>query len=322
MNTTSIKVAFALAAVCLTCQTSQAQTRWPAGSDGFYRLGTTEISVTNGIPRSSQIIDHTLIYLNQWLRTSGMTGGITSSQTGNRVFVELRAGSGSNSLHWKITITNTSSVSGVTATVSNLFEVDGVYQGQTYSDSFTVTETLAFQSSVGTIEYTGDAEYPEITDSDTITLRRVSVGTGTELNPFVPPFANWTTTVRIQFPVNISTTSVVKFDPPLAKGFDYAVAAGRTEKVTRVYAPKGFGTRIKVYAAAARTGPLKLVGTIASGKTLDLTRLKGFAKGAVRVRLEGMNPKPDLAKRAPYPVGFGFGNLRDAMASLTIKSIR
>jgi hypothetical protein len=149
------------------------------------------------------------------------------------------------------------------------------------------------------------------------TLRRFTQGVGTESNPFLPVNPNWTLTIiPVTFPIFWWRPTFC--DPPYAKGFDYKVASGKSQRVEKVYAPLGFGKKIKVYAATSRNGRPKLVGTVASGKNLDLTRAKGLSSGAAYIRMRGMKPRPDLSEQAPYPVGFTFLDTPETTAEIEV----
>lgn len=178
-------------------------------------------------------------------------------------------------------------------------------------DSF--TERYEFESVGLTCGYTIDGQ-------ERIVLRRVGTGTGAgQGSPLIPNNANWSITVILGFPI-VSANSVIWCDPPFAGSFEYSVAAGRSERVSTVSLPKGFGKKIQVLAQPADSKSLKLVGTFNSGAKIDLLKKQGFSKGAKKVVIRNIKPKVDLKKKTPYPVGLTFTALSDYSASLKIKS--
>jgi len=211
------------------------------------------------------------------------------------------------------------SVSGNTAFIFSDVSATGTVADLAIREVISVTEIVALGSG-GTLLYSStspSSDFGTLFSQSETSLDRISLGIGTESSPFVPPNANWTAVVIIVI-MPVLPNRPTNFDPPYAKGFDYKVVSGRTERVERVYAPKGFGRKIKVFASSSRGGRPKLVGTVASGKSINLTKAKGLKGGAAFVRMQGMKPKPDLSKEAPYPVGFTFRNLSEGSAQVEV----
>jgi len=298
---------------------------WSTSENGLYsgdnaievRVGPLPSQNSGSFPQSAEVFKRTIAFLNAFpgLRFSTTWSGNTAS-----IAVSGRVSGAAISGTVRVAPSRPN-VFGNAASIVTRVSATGSIADAAVREAINVAETIELGSDAGTLFYSSSSESSDIFGdlffvSSTL-LTRVSLGTGTESNPFIPPNANWTLPVIIVV-IPILPNRPTNFDPPNAKGFDYKIASGRSERVERVYAPKGFGNKIKVYAASGRKGRPKLVGTIASGKNLNLTKANGLRRGAAYVRMEGMKPRPDLSSNAPYPVGFTFTNIREGTAKIEV----
>lgn len=298
---------------------------WTTANNGLYsgdnaievRVGPLPSQSSGSFPQSAEVFKRTIAFLNSFRGLS-----FSTTWSGNTASIAVSGNVSGSAVSGTVRVVpSRPNVVGNTASIVTRVSATGSIANAAVREAINVTETIEMGSAEATLLYSSSSEFSDIFGNlffvPSSLLNRVSLGTGTESNPFIPPNANWTLPVIIVI-IPILPNRPTNFDPPNAKGFDYKVRAGRSERVQRVYAPKGFGNKIKVYAAAGRKGRPKLVGTIASGKNISLTRANGLGRGAAYVRMEGMKPRPDLSVDAPYPVGFTFTNLREAKAEIEV----
>ena len=302
-----------------------------ASANGFYRNNDKAVQVRSlpsnpslSAPASTEVFDTTLELVNGFVRqarTAGVSIAVTPGQTANGgAFISVNAGRFGSG---RIVISQAEPViNGNTATIVNTITASGRAGQQIINRVVVVTEIFVLNGTSG-IQYESSTNDPEFSNFNTgnILLPLVTVGTGTPSDPFVPPNPNWISApVVISFPIALNGRPR-SVDPPFANGFDYTVAENRSERIRTVVAPVGFGPRIRVFASPTRRGPLRFVGTVASGRRIELTRFPGLRAGAAKIRLKGMNPKPDLEERAPYPVGLGFRNITEGTAVVEVKAL-
>ncbi len=191
-----------------------------------------------------------------------------------------------------------------------IMSIESTILGDMQITSMTFDETFVFDLSNFTCQYTQSGV--------TVELTRTNTGTGVgQRSPILPRLINWRTPTILSFPI-IDPASPLWLDPPYAGSFQYDIAAGRSERISTVILPKGFGRGIKVLAKKTPTSKPVLVGKFKSGAKINLLSKRAFRKGASSVIVRDIKPKVDLKKKAPYPLGLTFTGLSESAADVKI----
>ncbi len=312
-------IAFAaLAATALTCGSASALV---TSLNGVYSSSSgTQVIVSGRTARSNAILNQHQSFSNSFISTTNgiLVGGIRvtysfTESAGNSTFTVNYFTDGQLVLTFtskmSVTIlsnTNTSFRSRTEWTMN----MSSSILGNIPLSSLVVNETFTFSLSGFTCVYTdGGAN---------ITLRRTNTGTGLgQGSPIIPVGVNWRVSTVLAFPI-INPTRTVWLDPPFATSFQYDLAAGRKERISKVALPKGFGNKIKVLVKKSAKAKPTLVGTYKSGTRIDLLKRPGLSGGAHSVIVQGIKPKVDLKKKAPYPLGLTFTGLKESAAKVKV----